>query len=63
MKIWDLLVNIILWPGRRVITLIPELGEEERRLAHNVVNYVVWLTIICAVLGYYMVKYILPVAP
>jgi len=62
MKIWNLIVKIAVWPGQKITTLFPGLGEEEARLTNNVVNYVVWLAIICAILGYYLAEKILPVA-
>ena len=39
-----LLLSILLWPGRQVVRRFPNLGEHERRLLANMVNYVAWLT-------------------
>ncbi|MFK5997545.1 MAG: hypothetical protein QM492_05510 [Rhodobacterales bacterium] len=62
MKIWGLIVKIAVWPGKKITAMLPDLGEEEKRLTNNVVNYVVWLALIGAVLGYYLAEKILPVA-
>jgi|GEM_PF-2845068 len=56
MKLWTLLTDILLWPGRKVITFFPDLGDDERRLAHNVTNYVVWLGLFCGLLIYVLIK-------
>ncbi len=56
MKLWTLIVDILLWPGRKTLTLWPNLGTAEGRLIHNVVNYVVWLTLFCGLLIYLLIK-------
>ncbi len=56
MKLWGLIVNILLWPGRKLVQRFPNLGVAERNLIHNVTNYVVWLTLICGVLIYVLIK-------
>jgi len=55
------LVNLILWPGRRVVALFPALGPAEARLVHNITNYVVWLSLICAGLIWGLIKTMPPV--
>jgi len=62
MKIWGLIVKIVVWPGQKITGMFPDIGEEEKRLTNNIVNYVVWLAVISAVFGYYLAEKILPVA-
>lgn len=62
MKLWTLIVNILLWPGRKSLALLPNLGEAEGRLIHNIVNYVVWLTLFCGLLIYLLIKTMPPLS-
>ena len=57
MKAWTLFINVLLWPGRKTNALFPHMGEEEARLIHNVVNYVVWLALFCGVLVWTIIKH------
>ncbi len=52
-----MLVNITTWPGRFALKHLPELGEAEARLVHNMINYVVWLSLFIAVLLYFVVRF------
>ncbi len=52
-----MLVNIITWPGRFAIRHLPEMGEAETRLLHNMVNYVVWLTLLIGILLYFLIAF------
>jgi len=61
MNLWTLIINILLWPGRQAITLVPNWGPDETRLLHNVVNYVVWLSIFCGLLIYILIKTMPPI--
>ena len=56
MKLWTLITNILLWPGRKAIAMFPNLGAEGTRLLHNMVNYIVWLTLVCGLLIYFVIK-------
>ncbi len=56
MKLWTLIVDILLWPGRKAVGFFPNLGDAERRLAHNLTNYIVWLSIFCGLLIYVLIK-------
>lgn len=56
MGIWNTIVAILLWPGRTVLGFFPNLGTEEGRLVHNVVNYVVWLSLLCGGLIAILIK-------
>jgi len=56
MSIWASIVKILLWPGSRAVVLFPNLGDDETRLVHNIVNYVVWLAIFCGLLIYVLIK-------
>ncbi len=38
-----MLIKIITWPGRMAVRYLPPAGEEETRLVHNIVNYIVWI--------------------
>ena len=60
MKIWNLIVDILLWPGRKALQLFPDLGPDESRLLHNMVNYIFWLTLICGPLTYVIIVSQLP---
>ena len=44
------LLDILLWPGRKAVSLVPGWGDEEKRLLHNMVNYIVWLSLFCGML-------------
>jgi len=57
MKIWALIVNILLWPGRKATSLLPDMGEDETSLVHNVVNYVVWLALFCGLLIWTVIQH------
>jgi len=54
---WQKFLNILLWPGRRLVELFPGLGNEERRLLHNITNYVVWLSLLCSALIWVVLHY------
>ncbi len=56
MRLWKYLIDIMLWPGRTVLGYFPNLGPEEGRLVHNVVNYVLWLTLLCGGLIAVLIK-------
>jgi len=56
MKLWITIVNILLWPGRKLVRRFPDLGPAERNLLHNVTNYVVWLSLFCGLLIYVLIK-------
>jgi len=52
----SMLLKIITAPGRFVLRYLPNLGGEESRLLHNMVNYVVWLTLLIGTLIYVIIK-------
>ncbi len=54
---WQRFLDVLLWPGRRVVSLFPRLGTEERRLLHNITNYVVWLSLFCGLLIWLVIRY------
>jgi len=50
MAFWQTFLAILLWPGQQVMRLFPDLGTAEARLLHNMVNYIVWLSLFCGLL-------------
>jgi len=56
MALWTLIVKILLWPGEQVLRLFPRLGNEESRLLHNMINYIVWLGLFCGLLIWALIK-------
>jgi hypothetical protein len=63
MKLWTLIKTIILWPGRAASRQFPDLDPEHSRLLHNMVNYIVWLTLIIGYLIYYVIASMPPPGP
>ena len=51
------MLEIITAPGRWFVRRFPNLGDEERRLLHNMVNYVVWLGLFVGGLIAIIIKY------
>lgn len=51
------LLKLILWPGELVTGFFPGLGPAERRLVYHMVNYIVWLSLIVALVIWYVIKY------
>ncbi|MFQ5437806.1 MAG: hypothetical protein ACE5DK_03140 [Paracoccaceae bacterium] len=56
-KIFALISGVLLWPGKRLVAFFPQLGDAERRLLHNVANYVVWLALLCGMLIYTLIVF------
>jgi len=63
MQLWILITNIILWPGRKANRLLPDLDPDHSRLLHNMVNYIVWLSLILGYLVYFEITSMPPAGP
>ncbi len=63
MKLWTLITYILLWPGRTANRLFPGLDPDHSRLLHNMVNYIVWLSLILGFLIYYEIASMPPPGP